>query len=118
MVIGILGAFGKMNSTSSNLFRRRQFCASIILYSRYTYRQRLFLALIRPRVGYVCTILLRCIIPSSQPAVPRTCGVRDTNLSPRPWAMMTVAVCLFKAGTINGAAAAMVNIFDLDVFVD
>ena len=33
MVMGMLGAFGKMNRTSSNLLRRRQFSARKILHS-------------------------------------------------------------------------------------
>ena len=37
---------------------------------------------------------------------------RGTNLSPNPWAMITVAVCLFKAGTTKGAAAMMIIRFD------
>ena len=32
-VIGMFGAFGKMNETSSNLLRRRQFSARKILYT-------------------------------------------------------------------------------------
>lgn len=27
----------------------------------------------------------------------------QTNLSPKPWAMITVAVCFFSAGTMKGA---------------
>lgn len=56
MVIGIAGALGKINFTSSNFCRRRQFSA-------------------RP----------------TQPA----------PLSPRPWAMITVAVCRLIAGTMS-----------------
>lgn len=55
-VIGIDGALGKMNLTSSNLDRRRQFSAR-----------------------------------DTQPA----------PLSPRPWAMITVAVCFFTAGIMR-----------------
>ena len=55
-VIGMLGALGKINFTSSNFCRRRQFSAS-----------------------------------PTQPA----------PLSPRPWAMITVAVCRFTAGMMR-----------------
>jgi hypothetical protein len=55
-VIGIEGAFGNMNLTSSNLDLRLQFSANV-----------------------------------TQPA----------PLSPRPWAMMTVAVCFLIAGTMR-----------------
>jgi hypothetical protein len=54
--MGIVGALGKMNLTSSNLDRRRQFSAR-----------------------------------DTQPA----------PLSPRPWAMMTVAVCFLTAGIMR-----------------
>jgi hypothetical protein len=55
-VIGIIGALGNMNLTSSNFCLRLQFSAS-----------------------------------DTQPAPE----------SPSPWAIITVAVCLFTAGTIN-----------------
>lgn len=55
-MMGIVGAFGKMNFTSSNLDLLRQFSAS-----------------------------------ETQPA----------PLSPRPWAMMTVAVCFLTAGMMR-----------------
>jgi hypothetical protein len=59
MVIGMVGAFGNMNLTSSNFCLRLQFSAK-----------------------------------ETQPA----------PLSPKPCAMMTVAVCRFTAGMIRGAA--------------
>ena len=55
-VMGIAGALGKINFTSSNFCRRRQFSAN-----------------------------------PTQPA----------PLSPRPWAMITVAVCRFTAGMMR-----------------
>jgi hypothetical protein len=54
--MGIVGALGKMNFTSSNFCRRRQFSAR-----------------------------------ETQPA----------PLSPRPWAIITVAVCFLTAGTMS-----------------
>lgn len=54
--MGMVGALGKMNLTSSNLDRRRQFSAR-----------------------------------ETQPA----------PLSPRPWAMIMVAVCLVTAGIMR-----------------
>lgn len=61
-VMGIGGAFGNMNLTSSNFCLRLQFSAS-----------------------------------PTHPA----------PLSPSPWAIMTVAVCLFTAGTIKALAEGM-----------
>lgn len=54
--MGMAGAFGNMNLTSWNFWRRRQFSAS-----------------------------------ETHPA----------PLSPRPWAMMTVAVCFVTAGMVR-----------------
>jgi hypothetical protein len=58
--MGIVGALGKMNFTSSNLDRRRQFSAR-----------------------------------EAQP----------DPLSPRPWAIITVAVCFLTAGIIRDVGA-------------
>lgn len=83
-MIGILGALGKMNWTSSNLLRRRQFSARNILRSISTYAYK------RYRDAY-----------------------HPAPLSPSPWATMTVAVCRFKAGTIKGLAMAICKLSKL-----
>lgn len=39
--------------------------------------------------------------------------MQETNLSPKPWAMITVAVCFFSAGTIKGARVAILKLSPL-----
>jgi hypothetical protein len=65
-VMGMLGALGKINFTSSNFCLRRQFSAS-----------------------------------PTQPA----------PLSPRPWAMITVAVCRFTAGMMRAVGGGIFALF-------
>jgi hypothetical protein len=69
----MLGAFGKMNFTSWNFCRRRQFSAS-----------------------------------DAQPA----------PLSPSPWAIMTVAVCLVTAGIISAVGEGILTSEDVGIFQD
>jgi hypothetical protein len=76
----MFGAFGKMNLTSSNLLRFRQFSASQIHPTPLSFE-------------LVRAILLNQLL--------------DTYESPRPWATITVAVCRLRAGTTNAAGLAM-----------
>ena len=92
IVIGMLGAFGKMNLTSSNLFRRRQFSANDTLSCEKveTFREQ--------------------DLPSSTTALIRqpeayTVRVLEADLSPSPCSMITVAVCFDRAFTISGRSA-------------
>lgn len=67
-VMGIVGALGKMNLTSWNLLRLRQFSAK-----------------------------------STHPA----------PLSPRPCAMITVAVCFLMAGMMSGVGGGMIVMYGI-----
>jgi hypothetical protein len=102
-VIGIMGALGKTKLTSSNLLRRRQFCARPTLYvmncqivSCYSNRQ--------VESGFIPACATdRARISITGTGIIAQCRRMETNLSPRPCAMMTVAVCFLIAGTTKGA---------------
>lgn len=99
-VIGIMGAFGNTKVTSSNLLRRRQFCARPTLYVVKSDRFLLFESSSRVGGSYQPAPLIRL----SQYQLNKSAIEEDrTNLSPRPCAIMTVAVCFLIAGTTKGA---------------
>jgi hypothetical protein len=104
--IGMLGAFGKTNLTSSNFPLRRQFSAKPTLQQTEPYQ---FAIKQGPTVR-------RCQSSPSSAAVVvvslESLSQRRTSvahLSPRPWAMMTVAVCFLAAGTISAGPAILCN---------
>lgn len=105
-VIGMEGALGKIKETSSYISRRRQFWAIIILQSRHINKCSAAYTEYRAhRIIPACSAVRVRLEVVDSAAVAR----RITHVSPRPWAMMTVAVCLLRAGTTNGAFVAMVT---------
>ena len=101
--------FGKTNLTSSNFPLRLQFSAtgdlrvSGPLFRSCTEGSRLL------------TILLRFCLDQLQPLSFR---FRKMYLSPRPCAHITVAVCLFKAGTTRGEGPGIVDYFGTTFNID
>lgn len=104
IVIGMLGALGKMNLTSSNFPRRRQVSARDTLT---------FVSGLLGLPGSGVELLMDS--PSRATVVPRSagksrvsyaCGL-NADLSPSPCAMITVAVCFFSAGAISACLPAM-----------
>lgn len=60
------------------------------------------------RVGFALTILRRCHGVNIGASLRWNGNGKRVHLSPRPWATMTVEVCLLRAGTTSAALLDMI----------
>jgi hypothetical protein len=101
-----MGAFGKMKVTSSNKPRRRQLWARETLFDRLIRTRFMISSAIREGSG-----IPSCTAIKNNQSATRLPFWDGTNLSPKPWAIITVAVCFFSAGTMKGARDILARLF-------